>query len=168
MTLMPHCTIRLENQTVLQVDSQSFTQNCGSSSDRGTSNFYPTSCHTFTQRCAQLLQMSPWCVSSVFPPSSITVRGGKEGSQGSSLITVSRLRAGKTGVRFLVGVAIIFPSPVLGPTQPHIKCVLVTLSPVVQQPGREADYSPPSSAEGENAWSHTSTSPIRLQGVTIN
>jgi hypothetical protein len=29
-------------------------------------------------------------------------------------------------------------------------------------PGRKADHSPPSSAEVKNAWSYTSTLPIRL------
>jgi hypothetical protein len=34
------------------------------------------------------------------------------------------------------------------------------LSPGVKLPGREADHSPPSSAEVKNAWSYTSTSPF--------
>jgi hypothetical protein len=33
---------------------------------------------------------------------------------------------------------------------------------------REANHSPPSSAEVKNAWSYTSTSPIRLHGVVLN
>jgi len=36
------------------------------------------------------------------------------------------------------------------------------------QPGREADHSPPSSAEVKNAWSYTSTPPICLHGVVLN
>jgi len=32
----------------------------------------------------------------------------------------------------------------------------------VKRPGREADHSPPSSAEINNAWSYTSTPPTRL------
>jgi len=32
---------------------------------------------------------------------------------------------------------------------------------------RKADYSPPSSAELKNAWSYTSTPPIRLHGVVL-
>jgi hypothetical protein len=35
----------------------------------------------------------------------------------------------------------------LGPTQPPIKLVPVALSLGVKRPGREADHSPPSSAE---------------------
>jgi hypothetical protein len=35
-------------------------------------------------------------------------------------------------------------------------------------PGREADHSPPSSAEVKNAWSYTSTPAIRLNGVLLS
>jgi hypothetical protein len=38
----------------------------------------------------------------------------------------------------------------------------------VKGPGREADHSPPSSAEVKNAWSYTSTRPIRLHGVVLS
>jgi len=34
--------------------------------------------------------------------------------------------------------------------------------------GREADHSPPSSAEVKNGWIYTSTSPIRLHGVVLS
>jgi hypothetical protein len=34
--------------------------------------------------------------------------------------------------------------------------------------GREADHSPPSSAEVNNAWSYTSTHPIRLNGMVLS
>jgi hypothetical protein len=37
--------------------------------------------------------------------------------------------------------------PALGPTQPPIRWVPGDLSPGVKRPGREADHSPPSSAE---------------------
>jgi hypothetical protein len=46
---------------------------------------------------------------------------------------------------------------VLGPTQPPIKWVPGALSLGVKRPGREADHSPPSSAEVKNAWNYTST-----------
>jgi hypothetical protein len=39
----------------------------------------------------------------------------------------------------------------LGPTQPPIQWVPGALSLVVKRPGREADHSPPSSAEVKNA-----------------
>jgi hypothetical protein len=37
----------------------------------------------------------------------------------------------------------------------------------VKRPGREADHSPPPSVEVNNAWSCTSTHPIRLHGVVL-
>jgi hypothetical protein len=58
--------------------------------------------------------------------------------------------------------------PTLGPTQPPIQWVLGALSSGVQRPGREADHSLPSSAEVKNAWSYTSTPPLRLHGVVLN
>jgi hypothetical protein len=38
----------------------------------------------------------------------------------------------------------------------------------VKRPGREADYSPPSSTEVNNACNYTSTPPIRLHGVVLS
>jgi hypothetical protein len=38
----------------------------------------------------------------------------------------------------------------------------------VKQPGREPDHSPPPGAKVKNAWSYTSTSPIRLHGVVLS
>jgi hypothetical protein len=55
----------------------------------------------------------------------------------------------------------------LGPTQPPIKWVPEDLSLEVKRPGREADYSFPSITEIKNAWSYTSTPPIRLHGVVL-
>jgi hypothetical protein len=43
--------------------------------------------------------------------------------------------------------------PALEPTQPPIQWVLGALSLGVKRPGREADHSPPSTVEVENAWS---------------
>jgi hypothetical protein len=51
----------------------------------------------------------------------------------------------------------------LGPTHP-IKWVPGALSLTVKRPGREADHSHPSNAEVKNAWSYTSSPPIRLHG----
>jgi hypothetical protein len=39
--------------------------------------------------------------------------------------------------------------------------------PGVKRPEREADHSPPSSAEVKNAWSYTSTTPIHPHGVVL-
>jgi hypothetical protein len=58
--------------------------------------------------------------------------------------------------------------PALVPTEPPIQWVRGTLSLAVKRPGREADHSPPSSAEVENVWSYTSTPPIRLKGVVLS
>jgi hypothetical protein len=58
---------------------------------------------------------------------------------------------------FLAATKYVFPTssgPALGPTQPPIQWVPGALSP-----GREADHSPPSSAEVKRIWIHTSTSP---------
>jgi hypothetical protein len=49
--------------------------------------------------------------------------------------------------------------PALGPTQPPIQWVPGHLSPGVKGPGREADYSPPTSAEVKKMWIYTSTPP---------
>jgi len=35
-------------------------------------------------------------------------------------------------------------------------------------PSYETDHSPPSSAEVKNAWSYTSTTPVRLRGVVLS
>jgi hypothetical protein len=51
--------------------------------------------------------------------------------------------------------------------QPPIQCVPGALSLVVKRPEREADHSPPSSAEVKNAWSYISTPPIRIHGVVL-
>jgi hypothetical protein len=74
---------------------------------------------------------------------------------------------GDQGVRFPAGAGIFLYStasrPALGPTQPSIKRVPEAFSLRVKWPGREADRSPPSSAEVKNAWSYTSTPPYVLK-----
>jgi hypothetical protein len=50
----------------------------------------------------------------------------------------------------------------LGPTQPPTQCVRGALSLRVKRPGREADHSPPSSAEVKERVGYTSTPPIAL------
>jgi hypothetical protein len=44
---------------------------------------------------------------------------------------------------------------------------VVFIPPGKKWPGLEADHPPSSSAEGKNAWSYTSTPPIRLHGVVF-
>jgi hypothetical protein len=56
----------------------------------------------------------------------------------------------------------------LGPTQPLIQWVPGALSLGVKRQGREADYSPQSSAEFKNAWGYISTPAIRLHGVVLS
>jgi hypothetical protein len=58
--------------------------------------------------------------------------------------------------------------PILGPTQPPIQWVPGALSRGIKRTGPEADHSPPSRAEVKNAWSYTSTLPIRLHGVVLS
>jgi hypothetical protein len=49
--------------------------------------------------------------------------------------------------------------PALGSTEPPIEWVREALSAGVKRPGREADNSPPASAEVKNMWIYTSTPP---------
>jgi hypothetical protein len=49
--------------------------------------------------------------------------------------------------------------PALEPTQAPIQWVLGALSPVVKQPGHEADHSRPTSADIKKMWIYTSTPP---------
>jgi hypothetical protein len=64
-------------------------------------------------------------------------------------------------VQFPAGLGIFLFTTVsrtaLGPIQPPIQWVPGGLSLGVKRPGREADHSPPSSAEVKNAWSYNST-----------
>jgi hypothetical protein len=68
-------------------------------------------------------------------------------------IVFCRLPGGGLGI-FLFTTA---SRPALGPTQPPIQWVPGALSLGVKRLGREADHSPPSSAEVKNAWSCTPT-----------
>jgi hypothetical protein len=52
--------------------------------------------------------------------------------------------------------------PALGPTQPPIQWVLGALSPMVKRSGREADHSPPTSAEVKKMRIYKSTPPYAL------
>jgi hypothetical protein len=63
------------------------------------------------------------------------------------------LRAGRPGFNYRQGKIFLFytaSSPALGPTQPHIQSERGAISPGAKRPGREADHSPPSSAEVKN------------------
>jgi len=73
-----------------------------------------------------------------------------------------------TGVQFPTGAVMVFfllattPRPTVGPAQPPLQCL-----PGYCFSGAKADQSPPPSAE-VNAWSYTSTPPMRLHGVACN
>ena len=43
--------------------------------------------------------------------------------------------------------------------------VIVIFFSGLRRPGRDIDYSPPSSAEVKSSWSYTSTSPVYFHGV---
>jgi len=95
-------------------------------------------------------------------------------SRGSSVTIGTRLRAGQSGFNsrqgqlrdfFLFAAA---SRPALDPNQPLTQWLSVFFSRGQSGPGREADHSPPSSAEVKNAWSYTSTYPIRLYGKVLN
>jgi hypothetical protein len=49
--------------------------------------------------------------------------------------------------------------PALEPTQPSIQLAPGALSPGIKRQRREADYSPPTSAEVKEMWIYTSTPP---------
>jgi hypothetical protein len=55
------------------------------------------------------------------------------------------------------------PDQLWGPPQPPIQWVLGALSPGVKWPGREADHSPPTSAEVKKMWIYTSTLPYAFR-----
>jgi hypothetical protein len=81
------------------------------------------------------------------------------------------LRAEWSEVQVPIGLEIFLLTttsrPTLGPTQPPIQWVTAALSVEVKRPVCEADHSPPSSAKVKNAWSYTSTPPVRLHGVCL-
>jgi hypothetical protein len=71
------------------------------------------------------------------------------------------------GVLVQVGPRIVSKSyrPALGSTQPPIQWVPGALSPGVKRPGREADHSPPASAEAKKMWIYTSTPPCTFMAL---
>jgi hypothetical protein len=61
-----------------------------------------------------------------------------------------------------MGKIFLFPAsskPALGPTRPSIQWVPWAPYPGIKRPGREADHSPPASAEVNNTWICASTHP---------
>jgi hypothetical protein len=58
--------------------------------------------------------------------------------------------------------------PALRPTKPPVQWVEGALSVGVKRPEREADDSPPPSAEVKECVNYTSTPPIRLHGFVLS
>jgi hypothetical protein len=77
----------------------------------------------------------------------------------------SRVRFPERAGNFLLTTA---SRTVLRPTQPPIQWAPGALASGVKRPGREANHSPPSSAEVKNAWNYASTPLIRLHGVELS
>jgi hypothetical protein len=77
-----------------------------------------------------------------------------------------------SGIRFPAGAGIFLFITASGTavvsTQPPIQWIPGALSLGVKRPVRQADHSPPSSAEVKNTWSYTSTPPIRLHCVVLS
>jgi hypothetical protein len=99
-----------------------------------------------------------------------TYRLHLQGEEISSAITSKQggrfyndgLRAGLSGFDSRQRKILMFSTasrPTLGPSQPPIQCVTGAISPGVMRSGREADHSPPCSAEVKNTWTYTSTPP---------
>jgi hypothetical protein len=55
-----------------------------------------------------------------------------------------------------------------GLTHLPVQGVSKALISAVNRPEGEADHLPPSSAEVKNAWSYTSTPPVRFHDVVVN
>jgi len=83
----------------------------------------------------------------------------------SSVSIVTRLRCGRQVFNSRQGNEVIFflfhtaSGTALGPTQPPIQWVPRDFCRRIKRPDRQADHSPPSSAEIKNAWSYNSTDP---------
>jgi hypothetical protein len=92
-------------------------------------------------------------------------------SRRSSVSIVTRLQGGRPGFDFRQGLGFFIPTPLyrpaLGLTQSPLQSVMGALSQGVKRPGRDAYHSLPSSAEFKNAWSYTSTPPVRLHDMVL-
>jgi hypothetical protein len=91
------------------------------------------------------------------------------GSQDNVVSTETRLQAGRSGIRILVGPRDIFllqNVQISSGAQPDSYSIGTRESyHGVKRPGREANHSPPCSLEVNNAWSYNFTSPIHIHGV---
>jgi len=98
----------------------------------------------------------------------LNVKLSFEGSRGSSFSLLTRIRAERPGFDSRRGWGTDFfffvtvSRPTLRPNQPPIQRAQGALSPLVKRLRREANHSPPSSAERVELPFHP---PIHLQGV---
>jgi hypothetical protein len=85
------------------------------------------------------------------------------------IVTGDELDDRGVGVRVPVGSRIFSKSSrlALRSTQPPVQWVPGALSPGVKRPGREADHSPPTSAEVKKTWIYTSTPPYAFTATTL-
>jgi hypothetical protein len=93
-------------------------------------------------------------------------------SRDSSFGITTRPQAARSGFDSRQGLGIFLfataSRPAVRPTQPPIQWVPGVTSTRVKWLGHEAEHSAPSSAEVKNAWSYTSTPPIRLHGLVLS
>jgi hypothetical protein len=87
-------------------------------------------------------------------------------------VLATRLDDRGVGVRVPVGLK-IFTSPhrpdrLWDPPNLVSIVYLEALSPGLKRQGREADHSPPTSAEAKKTWIYETTPPIRLHGVVLS
>jgi len=90
-------------------------------------------------------------------------------SQGSSVIMVTRLWAGRSEVRFPIGARDFTPLKNVqtsSGTKPVFSSVSTVVISGIQQPGQEADHPPSSSAKVTNEWKNKSTSPTDFMACT--
>jgi hypothetical protein len=91
-------------------------------------------------------------------------------SEQTSRLYSDRLRVERPGLDSRQSNIFLFSTasgPTLGPTQTHIKWVQGAILLEVKQVGREADHSPPSSAEVKNGGAIPPL-PICLYGIVFN
>jgi hypothetical protein len=86
-------------------------------------------------------------------------------SQGSSIIIVNRLWAGRSEIRFPIG-ARDFTSlknvQTSSGAKPGFSSVDTVVVSGIQKPGQEADHPPSSGAKVKNEWKNKSTSPVSM------
>jgi pimeloyl-ACP methyl ester carboxylesterase len=87
----------------------------------------------------------------------------------SQSVKLLNYEVGRLGFDYRQGYGIFLSAfrPALGPTQSPTQWVVEAISLGVKRERREGDHLPPSSVETMNAWSYTSTPPIRLHGLVL-